>query len=287
MLVGTIAEQLLFTTLRVETRSARGGGTGTGFLFNYDHGGTAYPVVVTNKHVVAGATSGTIQFHKADQATGQPLLGAAHRFEIADFEAAWTGHPDPEIDVAVMPLAPLLDAMNTSGVLPFYRTIARDLTVSTQLINDLDAIEDVVFIGYPNGIWDDKHFLPVVRKGTTATPIAIDFQGKKQFLVDASVFPGSSGSPVFLFNKGMFADRQGNTTIGTRLSFLGIIAAVFFREDENRIALVPDAASTKPVAIAREMIDLGVVFKAQTVIETVESLLGARGIDLSAVAPKV
>ena len=48
-----------------------------------------------------------------------------------------------------------------------------------------------------------------------------------------------------------------------------------------------DAASTTAVACAREMIDLGVVFKAQTVIETVESLLGARGIDLSAVAPKV
>jgi len=185
-----------------------------------------------------------------------------------------------------MPLAPLLESMQQSGVSPFYRTISRDLTVSQQLIAELDALEEVVFIGYPNGIWDSKHFLPVMRKGTTATPVAIDFQGKKQFLVDGSVFPGSSGSPVFLFNKGMYSDRQGNTHIATRLAFLGIIAAVYFREDLNRITLVPEATANRPVAVAREMIDLGVVFKAHAVIETIEALLKQHGISLENLKPK-
>jgi hypothetical protein len=283
MLVDTIAEQLLFTTVRIETRSAAGTGTGTGFLFNYEHGGSQYPFVVTNKHVIRGVTGGIVQFHKGKD--GKPMLGTAHRIEIDDFEDAWTGHTDPDIDVAVMPLAPLLESMQASGVTPFYRNISRDLTASSQLIGELDALEEVVFIGYPNGIWDSKHFLPVVRKGTTATPIGVDFQGKEQFLVDASVFPGSSGSPVFLFNKGMFTDRQGNATIGTRLAFLGVIAAVFFREDLNQIALVPETAATKPVALAREMIDLGIVFKAHTVVESIETLLRKRGVSLDDLAP--
>lgn len=284
MQVETIAEQLLFTTLRVETRSLAGDGTGTAFLFSYAHESQNYPFVVTNRHVIRDAKTGTIQFHKA---SGSKLeLGTAHRIEVQDFEKAWTGHPDPDIDVAVMPLAPLLESMQQSGITPFYKTISRELTVSPQLVAELDSLEEVVFIGYPNGIWDSKNFLPVMRKGTTATPIAIDFEGKKQFLVDASVFPGSSGSPVFLFNKGMYSDRRGNTKIATRLAFLGIIAAVFFREDLNRITLVPEAPANWPAAVAHEMIDLGVVFKAHTVIEAIEALLRQRGISLNDLKPK-
>jgi hypothetical protein len=278
VLVDTIAEQLLFTTLRIETRSALGHGTGTGFVFNYAHGGQQYPFVVTNKHVVKNALDGSVYFHKG---TGdKPSLGSAHRIEIDNFENAWQGHDDPDIDVAVMPLAPLLESMSQSGIAPFYRSIDRSLTASPELIEQLDALEEVVFIGYPNGIWDTTNFLPIFRKGTTATPIGVDFQGKKQFLVDASVFPGSSGSPVFLYNKGMYSDRKGNTTIGTRLSFLGVIASVFFREDINQIALIPEQAASTPVAIAREMIDLGIVFKAHTVLEAVEQLLKERGVSL-------
>src|SRR5262249_54262203 len=155
-------------------------------------------------------------------------LGSAYRLEVTDFAKAWHGHPDDDIDVTVMPLAPVLEMLSNAGVTPFLQWIDRNVTATPDLISQLDALEDVVFIGYPNGIWDAKNFLPVSRRGTTATHIAVDFQGKKQFLLDASVFPGSSGSPVFLFNKGMFADRQGNTNIATRFAFLGVIAAVYF-----------------------------------------------------------
>ena len=278
MLVDTIAEQLLFTTLRIETRSAAGTGTGTGFVFNYAHAGQQYPFVVTNKHVIKNARDGWLYFHKGSG--DKPSLGSAHRIEVGDFENAWQGHTDVDIDVAIMPLAPLLESMAQSGFTPFYRSIDRSVCASTELIKELDALEEVVFIGYPNGIWDTTNFLPIFRKGTTATPIGVDFQGKKQFLVDASVFPGSSGSPVFLYNKGMYSDRKGNTTIGTRLSFLGVIASVFFREDINQIALIPEQTVSTPVAIAREMIDLGIVFKAHTVLETIEQLLKKRGVSL-------
>lgn len=278
MLVDTIAEKLLFTTIRVETRVADGNdGTGTGFLFAYETDGRHIPVIVTNKHVVESAATGWLTFHiRGDN--DQPKLGSSYRLEITDFSMAWHGHPDPEIDVTVMPLAPVMEMLGSQGVRPFLKWIDRSITATPQLIAELDALEDVVFIGYPNGIWDAKNFLPISRRGTAATHIAVDFQGKKQFLLDASVFPGSSGSPVFLFNKGMFSDRQGNTSIATRIAFLGVVAAVFFREDFNQIRLVSHPTPSTPVAVAREMIDLGVVFKAQTVLETIEDLLRVRGV---------
>ncbi len=281
MKVDTLAEKLLFTTLRIETRDASGNnGTGTGFVFAYANDSQQYPVIVTNKHVVKDAVTGWLTLHIAG-ADGQPKLGSSYRLEVPDFAKPWHGHPDAEIDVTVMPLAPVLDMLSKAGITPFLQWIDRNVTATPELISQLDALEDVVFIGYPNGIWDAKNFLPVSRRGTTATHIAVDFQGKKQFLLDASVFPGSSGSPVFLFNKGVFADRQGNTNLATRFAFLGVIAAVYFRQDINQITLVSAPTTGTPVALAKEMIDLGIVFKARTVIECIEHLLRTRGVRLS------
>lgn len=277
MIVDTLAEKLLFTTIRIETATNAGvRGTGTGFFYLYAEAGQNYPFIVTNKHVVAGVDRGWITFHKG--ANGKPLLGMTHRIEVTDFAQSWHGHPGHDIDVAVMPCAPVLDALEQHGATPFCQWIDRNITASADLHKELDALEEVVFIGYPNGIWDTANFLPIMRRGTTATPIAVDFQGKKQFLIDASVFPGSSGSPVFLFNKGVFSDRRGNSTIGTRLVFLGVVASVFFQQDVNRIHLIPDNTANVPVAVAKQMIDLGIVFKAQTVVEAITNLLGSRGV---------
>src|SRR5437763_136516 len=45
--------------------------------------------------------------------------------------------------------------------------------------------------------------------GVTANPLQADYDGRPVFLIDASVFPGSSGSPVVICNQGGFATRQG------------------------------------------------------------------------------
>jgi hypothetical protein len=60
------------------------------------------------------------------------------------------------------------------------------------------AIQDVLMVGYPIGISDDKNNLPIIRKGLTASHLRKNFQGKPEVLIDAACFPGSSGSPVFL-----------------------------------------------------------------------------------------
>lgn len=137
-------------------------------------------------------------------------------------------------------------------------------------IESLDALEDVVFIGYPNGIWDTQNYLPIIRRGITATPIMIDFQNAPQFLVDASVFPGSSGSPVFLYNTGTYQQKNGATVVGSRVLFLGVIASVFYREDTGRIEMMAVPTAAVPVAVFQQMINLGVVFKARTILEVVE-----------------
>ena len=141
-----------------------------------------------------------------------------------------------------------------------------------------DAIESITFIGYPNGIWDTKNLLPVARRGTTASPMSVNFENTPRFLIDASVFGGSSGSPVFILNQGMITDKHGNTTVGSRVVFVGVVAAVFSRTQLNQIIAVPIPTQTQPMAQQQEMIDLGIVFRSETVVQAIQAFVNQKGV---------
>lgn len=280
----SIAEQLFFTTVRIDTITADGSnGSGTGFFFSHKIGEHNYPFVVTNKHVVTGMRESALSFL---QRTGTlPALGNGFRLRIDDCQQAWFGHPDPNVDIAICPFSPLESHIKQqNNVDLFYRCVSSDMIPTPQQAAQLDAVELVTFIGYPNGVWDSKNLLPVARRGTTASPIEVDFEGTPRFLIDASVFGGSSGSPVFVLNQGSWSSKNGGMVIGSRFHFVGVIAAVFFRTRMNQIMAVPIPTQVQPMAQQQEMIDLGIVFKARTVIETIEEFLKARNIETSAPA---
>ena len=276
MNVNSIAEQLFFTTARIDTITQTGAqGSGTGFFFTHKHGEENFPFVVTNKHVVLGMKAGALSF--LQKRGEQPSLGNGFRLEISDWPDAWFGHPSPDVDIAICPFAPLeAHIKQQNNVDLFYRSVTTDMIPDREQLDKVDALESVTFIGYPNGIWDKANLLPVARRGITASPLAIDFENTPRFLIDASVFGGSSGSPVFLLNQGMYSDKSGMTTVGSRCLFLGVISAVFFRTQLNYIVSVPIPTQVRPMAEQQEMIDLGIVVKARTVVETVEALLKAR-----------
>ncbi|MCK4155512.1 trypsin-like peptidase domain-containing protein [Ralstonia pseudosolanacearum] len=284
MQINTIAEQLFFTTVRIDTTTTQGGqGSGTGFFCDHKVGGNDYLFVVTNKHVVMDMSEGRFSFLK--QKDGLPTLGDGFNLEIApqDWPSMWFGHPDPNIDIAICPLVPLLDFVKSQyGIDLFFRSVDTSMIPNAQQLQELDAVEPVTFVGYPNSVWDSKNRLPVVRRGTTATPIEVDFDGTPRFLIDASVFGGSSGSPVFIFDQGTYATKGGGFVIGSRFHFVGVVAAVFLRKQWNEIVAIPIPTGAKSMVQHEEMIDLGIVFKAHTVVETIEAFLTAHKVDTSA-----
>lgn len=267
-------EAVFFSTVRITASVPGGTSIGTGFL-------VAHPVdrekgivfLVTNKHVVANAAEGgfSITLKKPD---GSPDLGKRHEFTVAGFSQAWVGHPDPDIDVTVMNVAPLLNSIQAAGYPPFARWInTNDFATDERCETQFEPIEDVVFVGYPVGLHDSKNHLPIARRGTTASPPALDYEGQPTFLIDASVFPGSSGSPVIICNVGGYAGR-GGFQIGSRFCLLGILARSFFQETtgEWKQATIPTVAPTIALVV-KQMIDLGVVYKARTILETIREYL--------------
>jgi hypothetical protein len=109
--------------------------------------------------------------------------------------------------------------------------------------------------------------MPIFRKGITATHPNLNYEGRDEFLIDAACFPGSSGSPVFLYNMGSYADRQGGTVIGTRIALLGILYAGPQFTVKGEIVVSPIPTQMKPVPISRIPTNLGIVIKAKQILE--------------------
>lgn len=274
--VETIADQLFYTTVFIESFTLTSRSTGTGFIINYPAGnGQIRPVLITNKHVIQGAVEVAFTMPAAEK-TGEPARRGT-RMTIRNFDTNnWVGHPDSGVDIGVMFFSPVLDAMSNNNAPAFYRGFDPQLLVTQDFANSLDAIEDVTMIGYPNGLFDRSSMLPIARRGQTATPIFNDYNDLPAFLIDASVFPGSSGSPVVLYDRGTFTTRDGTTHVGSRMAVLGIVAAVHTRQVNGVVQML-----NAGIATFDDMIDLGIVFKASAVQETVFTMFEANNIPLN------
>jgi len=273
----SISENILFTTVRIEARLLNNSiSTGTGFIFYYVKNDKRYFFVVTNKHVIKDSITGKLAFNQSDGE--KPILGKVFTIEYFNFEKQWIGHPRQDIDVAIMPFAPVLNELSNQGIKIFFRAVTPDLIPSDKVLTeDIDAIEEIVFIGYPNDIYDKTNLLPIVRKGITATPFLVDFEGKPAFLIDASVFPGSSGSPVFLCNIGSYSPKGKGLYAGSRIFFLGVVSSVFIRKDLNTIELIDIPTGKIPMVETNQMIDLGIVYKSIVIQEVIEDFLKTQG----------
>lgn len=271
MQVQTMTEQLLFTTVRITTITAGHSGSGTGFLLAEERpeGGAAV-LLVTNKHVIAGADRVVLHLIAAGTAD-TPALGSG--LTLTCHPSQFRGHPDPDIDVAMIGVGGALQQLAEAGTPAFIRSVSPSMCATKETLEDYEPIEPVTFIGYPSGLYDSASLLPIVRQGYAATAMNIDYEDKPVFLIDASVFPGSSGSPVFLVPRPSAPDKRGNITIGGPAKppvLLGIVAAVHQRQ-----VPVILAAAGPGVPMVNELIDLGIVYKASAIHELAMQVIAA------------
>jgi hypothetical protein len=254
----SITEQLLFSTVRLKTS----GGVGTGFFFTFKIGDKIAPVIITNKHVVNNKNIEDVNFllHVADG-------GAPTDENIAiTYKAIWIFHPT--MDLCFCFVNPLFEQVKSNLSKDIYYTpITEDLVRDDNKLEELEAVENILMYGTPIGLWDEKNNLPLIRKGITASHPAIDFNSESIGVVDLSVFPGSSGSPLFIINAHGYGDKKGTYHMGRgRIILIGILFAgpIFNQNGEISIQDIP--TNKKLITTTPLMINLGYYIKAKEIL---------------------
>jgi hypothetical protein len=265
-------EELIHSTVRIECDLGNGSvSTGSGYFYLFfDDEDKKVPVIVTNKHVVQGALKASINLTKSEN--GEPKLGEFSTFVIENFERQCIFHGEERVDLAIFPIAPLLSQAEASGEEFYYIPLGKRAIASDELLESLSSMEDIVMIGYPNGIWDSTHNLPIIRRGISATHPKLNYNGKPEFVIDAACFPGSSGSPVFLANLGSFVDASGTLCAGNRVAFLGTLYAGPVKRATGEIEIIEVPTDTKAISKTDLMLNLGYVIQASKLMDFEEKL---------------
>jgi hypothetical protein len=259
----TYAEFLSHNTVRINVEMDNGeNGTGTGFLYQFEStNGSIVGALVTNKHVLDNSQSATLVFNPTGKDDKIDFNSQKLVANIPEFSSYWFKHPNPDIDIAFINLAPIIIklAQEKSPFMTFFR---RQNFPKQEEWDELTALEQIVIVGYPSGIWDPVNNLPVLRTGVTASHPKIDYRGRPEFLIDAAVYQGSSGSPVFLYeSKDVFLGRELNMG-KDKPRLAGILSDVFAYEEHGEMKSMPIPTIEKKIPITRIPNNLGIVIKS-------------------------
>ncbi|MBI4328485.1 MAG: trypsin-like peptidase domain-containing protein [Chloroflexi bacterium] len=244
-------DQVFLTTVRLEVPNSSGNVTvGTGFFLEMPspRPGRHVLLLISAKHVLNNPLQIVhMLLNKRGISKDHVELGKPINY-LAQYKEAYFEHPSLDIDLACVNVSNVLSRQDIMFK-NLQREMFADFTESW-----LMAGRQVLLVGYPENRYDEANNLPILRTGTIASLPKVDFDGKPQFLIDAQVFPGSSGSPVFMNN-------------GTEWRFLGTVVSTMIRN--QRV----DFADVAAGPVTQQILGLGLVYKAPTIVELAQHAL--------------
>lgn len=269
------SELLMYATVRIVGKKPDGTQSiGTAFIFTFSttKEGVGIPVIVTNKHVVSGCSEAEFYLHEGDNALSTKPA-SAFKITVADFHAGWVMHPGP-VDLCAMAFEPIRKHAADMGKQVYWRSLDESVLPTAEQLSALMALEDVVMVGYPIGLWDEVNYLPLLRRGVTASHPATNWKGQSLGVADIAAFPGSSGSPVFILNIGSYATASG-LVVSSRIYLLGVLSSGPVYQVDGTIAVQSVPTAVVPVAKTPLPIHLGFYVKAKELLAIKELFLSA------------
>ena len=159
-------DQLMKSAVRIEAKLQDGGvATGSGFAYRFASrkDGLHVPAIVTNKHVIEGASAVSFPISVADKSgntTGQ--------YEVITYELNKSNvmyHPSSDVDLCAILAAPIHQYFEQKGLQPALVHLDKEITANTNTFSELLPLEEVTMIGFPNGIWDSTNNGSIARRG--------------------------------------------------------------------------------------------------------------------------
>jgi hypothetical protein len=243
---------------------------GTGFRYSFTSDGLQFHLIVTAGHNLEKAVAVSIKLHRCDQLPNFQGQLRKESFDITfeELDRHCVFHPDASVDLVALNYLYVFDAAQQQRVGLFVPNADESSILDDQTMGkSMSAVEDVLMPGYPLAIFDEANNFPIIRKGTTATHPAIDFNDRPMAAVDIACFPGSSGSPIFLLNEGGLDSRkQGRNKLGRKSPvLLGILTdgAVFQSSGISKVSKMPIMTQSDNETVAP--INLGYYTKAKAI----------------------
>ena len=253
-------EQTFYSTVRVEVKTQHGKqSSGTCFVFEYKSDENSYPFLVTARRLVEEADEGRMTFIQSKN--NAPAFGKGYTLDIEHFSKLWYSHPDQELDIAITPFVPFVKHIENSGVPVHFKLMSVDDTSQARVNSQLNLASDLFYLGYPIGVWDRKNLLPVLRKGSIASPLSINYFGRRQFVLDIPSTSGAEGSPVIYCQPNHPEEDP-------------VLVGMLVKPGTHSL---PGESNGDDVASQDEDPGMGIVVRSEAIIDTIQLYLKEKG----------
>lgn len=192
---GDLTTDLMESTFRISGPAEGSGAIAAGtvfFLSRMAKAGKPAPVMVTAAHVLAGISGDNAVLLLRKRLPDGELRSFEHAVKIRDRGVPlWRGHPDAEVDVAVLPLELPAEAQTSR--------VSVDLLATDEVFSryEIHPGDELLSLGYPYGLPANAAGFPILRSGKIASYPLIPAKKHRTFLYDVQAHSGNSGGPVY------------------------------------------------------------------------------------------
>lgn len=236
---------------------------GTGFMVGRLEEGSKdrYTIyILTNKHVVKGFNSLLVRFNNAESVGVKDLEMPL----IENGKKLYSEHPNEESDIVAIQILPGVIIANRLK-LSFLKLEEHALTLEKMQKTGVDEGALVYTLGFPMNLMNEKIKAPICRLGCISriADAFVEPDKANNFLVDAEVFPGNSGGPVF--NRPEVVSIEGTSCNGS-CNLIGILSAyvpyreLLYSKQTDNVRMIQEENSgltiVHPVDRIKEVVEL-------------------------------
>ncbi len=186
-------------------------------------------------------------------------------------------HPKEGFDIAVINIT---KQVNEQGIKANWIPLSLFVTKNKLNEENITVGDEIFLLGYPGAIYDPRNVSPIARQGIIATDPTQGYAFNERlrekyrdlpqqidgFLIDANVFPGSSGSVVILKRQAIIFDPRKGTVIG------GVS-----KKTPYVLGIVSGSIPIEDVKLgSSQRMGLGIVYSAESIRDTIEQFYESR-----------